>query len=999
MNRAKRWARGEAERIASLAVVLAVACAAAPSAAAYDVVIRRTAHGIPHILAKDWKDLGYGYGYAFAEDNICTIAASYVTVDAQRSRYFGADKSWRFEGNGSVVNNLNSDFFFQRIKDARVVEGLLAKPPPQGPLPQIRAGVEGYVAGYNAYLREVGVGGIPDPSCRGKPWVRPIEEIDVYRYFYKLASLASAGVAIDGIGSAAPPYGGAAVASRSGRAAQAELIPELARRFELESAGSNAYGLGKEATRSGKGMVLGNPHFPWQGSQRFYQSHLTIPGKLDVTGASLFGVPLVLIGHTRTLAWSHTVSTARRFTPYEVRLDPTNPTAYFYDGETRQMKAEKVTVGNTTRTLYSTHHGPMFTSLLGLPLFPWTATSGFALGDANASNFRYLNHFFEVNQASSVRELDTILRRYQGIPWVNTIAADSRGESYYADIGTVPHVTNDKAAACNTALGAQTFDLLGVAILDGSRSACEWGSDPDAAAPGILGPGRMPHQFRDDYVTNSNDSYWLTNPEQPLEGFPRIVGDERRTRTLRTRLGLVMVREQIARGGFDLADVQAAVFNNRQYAAELFRDSLVAMCKANPVLTGTKGPVDVSEACPILERWDGRDDLDSRGALLFRRFATKALNLPSPASAAGAAGVGPPDLYRRPFDASDPVDTPSGLNTDSPSVRRALADAVQELRDFGIPLDARLREWQYELRGEERVPIHGGPGSLGVFNAIGAPFAGARGYPDITTGSSFVMAAHLTGGGAGGCPESRAILTYSQSANPASPFYADQTRLYSRKRWLDMLFCEKDLLRQKLRVTEIGCLAPGAFAAARVRGRSGGVRVSFRRAAAGVPVTLDLLRVGRRGRLRRVGRISRAQSGTVRAPLRDGIYVARLRAKARTGRVGVRVLPFRVRGGRVARLRPHSLPERCGLLRSASLASPVLGARSVLRLRLARRARVRVVLRRAGRVVLRRSLRGRARVRQLRLGRKGLARGRYRVRVVARSGKRRGAATLYALRF
>ena len=46
----------------------------------YNVAIRRTAHGIPHILAADWGSLGFGYGYAFAEDNICTIAESYVTV-------------------------------------------------------------------------------------------------------------------------------------------------------------------------------------------------------------------------------------------------------------------------------------------------------------------------------------------------------------------------------------------------------------------------------------------------------------------------------------------------------------------------------------------------------------------------------------------------------------------------------------------------------------------------------------------------------------------------------------------------------------------------------------------------------------------------------------------------------------------------------------------------------------------------------------------------------
>ena len=79
------------------------------------------------------------------------------------------------------------------------------------------------------------------------------------------------------------------------------------------------------------------------------------------------------------------------------------------------------------------------------------AAVAFSMGDANASNFRYLNHFFEVNQAQSVQELDDIEKTYQGIPWVNTIAADSAGEAYYADIGAIPNVSNDKAASCNSA--------------------------------------------------------------------------------------------------------------------------------------------------------------------------------------------------------------------------------------------------------------------------------------------------------------------------------------------------------------------------------------------------------------------------------------------------------------------------------------------------------------------------------------------------------------------
>ena len=56
----------------------------------------------------------------------------------------------------------------------------------------------------------------------------------------------------------------------------------------------------------------------------------------------------------------------------------------------------------------------------------------------------------------------------------------------------------------------------------------------------------MPTLFRDDYVENSNDSYWLSNPQQPLEGFARIIGDERTERALRTRSGLVMIEQRLA---------------------------------------------------------------------------------------------------------------------------------------------------------------------------------------------------------------------------------------------------------------------------------------------------------------------------------------------------------------------------------------------------------------------------------------------------------------------
>jgi len=50
-----------------------------PAEGAYKAEIRRTAMGVPHIKADTWSGAGYGYGYAQAEDNLCTMADSFLT--------------------------------------------------------------------------------------------------------------------------------------------------------------------------------------------------------------------------------------------------------------------------------------------------------------------------------------------------------------------------------------------------------------------------------------------------------------------------------------------------------------------------------------------------------------------------------------------------------------------------------------------------------------------------------------------------------------------------------------------------------------------------------------------------------------------------------------------------------------------------------------------------------------------------------------------------------
>src|ERR671937_502175 len=564
--------------------------------------------------------------------------------------------------------------------------------------------------------------------------------MDAYLRFYQLVELASGDVAINGIAEAQPPTPTLPipVAGLNVQQTAQSLTDKLP---VLGAIGSNAVAVGSAGMRDHKhGLLLGNPHFPWTGPERFYQAQIHIPGKLNVEGASLFGVPVVLIGNTRWLAWSHTVSTAFRFTPYQLTLVPGSPTTYLYDGRPEQMTSRTVTVqvrqpdGSLkpeSRTLYSSRFGPIFTSIEGIPL-PWTPATAFALADANADNFRVFNHFLDTDMAGSASQVLDILKKYEGIPWVNTIVADRTRHALYADIGAIPNVPNSKAQSCDTALGAATFKLIGLPILDGSRSACNWDTDADAIEPGLFGPSHLPHLFRDDYVTNSNDSYWLSNPHQPLTGFARIIGDEDTARSLRTRIGLIMTQDRVDHGGFTLRDMQNMVFSDRQYAGELTRDQLVQMCRSMP-------PAQVGSACDVLAHWDLHENLDSKGAVLFRRFWDHASSAePSP--------------FSHPFSTSDPVHTPYGLDTNNPQVRLALIDAINDLQGAGIPLDAAPGDVQM---GPGGIPIHGGPGDPnGDFNAIYANFTAGKGFDPILEGSSYVQAVTWHDGP---CPDARTI--------------------------------------------------------------------------------------------------------------------------------------------------------------------------------------------------------------------------------------------------
>ena len=759
-----------------------------PSHGGLSAVIRYTEYGIPHIVARNYPDLGFGTGWAQAADQVCTLADGFVTVRGERSRFFGPDAAT--DGSlSSASDNLSSDLYFRGVRQAGTVQKLLAEPAPLGPSRRVKDLMSGFAAGYNAWLRQ---NRITDPACEGAPWVRPVTPVDVAARFYAIAVLGGQGRATDEITGAQPPTG--ATAKAPAPSAQA-LIRAVRDRSADAGMGSNAVAFSGATTANGRGLLLGNPHYPWHGGRRFWQVQQTIPGELDVAGAALLGSPTVSIGYNSRVAWSHTVSTGVPFDIVRLTLDPADPTVYLVDGKRERMTKRTVNVtvkggSSVTRTQWWTRYGPVVSDTQGNPPLPWTATTAYALSDPNAANMRFADTSLDFGKARGTADILASLGRHQGLPWVNTIAADSAGHSLYTQSPVLPRITDDLAARCSTDLGRVTYPQAGLAVLDGSHADCTPGNDPDAVQPGTFGPARMPTLKDAPYAENSNDSAWLTNADRPLTGYERIFGDIGTERSPRTRGAIEDVSAMAKRGGLTVRDLQKQQFADRVPTGDLAAADLAKACAALPggQATGSGGKaVDVSQACGVLARWDRTANPGSRGALLFDRLWRR---LPTNR------------LWKVPFSASDPVHTPNTVNAGDPAFATALADTVAELRGAGVALDARLGDHQYVVRGGERIPIPGGASRLGVWNVVQPTWdAASGGYTEVSTGSSHIQAVGWNGSR---CPVARTLLTYSQSENPDSPHYSDQTRLFSQEKWVTARFCEKDILASPaLRVVRV----------------------------------------------------------------------------------------------------------------------------------------------------------------------------------------------------
>ncbi len=772
-----------------------------------------TTYGVPHITADNLESLAFGSGYAYAQDNLCILADQIIKVRSERSKYFGPD---RVAGSGDSANII-SDFGYHALGVMKSAETLYPSMSENS-----RALIEGYVAGYNKYLADTGVENLA-PECAGQPWVNPIEPQELVAFIFATSQLASGTEFLDIAFFANPgdageylPYVGVSSNSAPINAIQANLAQKAAslkipdgKQGDL---GSNGWGIGKDKTENGQGILLANPHFPYTGNLRFWQSHVTIPGVLNVIGSGLQGLPgVVNIGFNDNLAWTHTVSTSRRFLVYKLELAEGDRQQYLVDGEVKNIEKKtfyvEVKAGSSSvllsKDFYYSHHGLMIETPPAYNFMSWTDSTAFTLRDSAAENVDLIDHWLAINMATNLEEFQQAYKDYDGIPWVNTMYADDQGNAFYIDKTRVFNLNDTALELMRTdPVLVGTRKAVGFDILPGNTSLFE----PN----GLNSYEQAPKLLRSDYVQNSNDSYWLTNPAEPMSGYSILYGDDFSPLTLRTRMGLTLLSDSAGEDGkFSPAEVEAALLSNRAYLAEITLSDLLSQCQAQgntPVMLDNGLAVDISAGCTALAGWDMRMNQDSTAGHLFREFAFK---------------FDQAQHFTQPFDAADPVNTPNQLTTDG-SALKIFAAAVANIESANFALDASMGDLQFTEKtladgsaSGEKFPWAGAKNQEGGFNVFasaklddtlmpihqytpvldvetGQPLASglsSAGY-HINYGSSWMFVVNFTENG----PVGRGILTYSQSSNTMSAHLDDQNRVYSETTALrPLLFTDADI--------------------------------------------------------------------------------------------------------------------------------------------------------------------------------------------------------------
>ncbi len=676
-------------------------------ALANQVEIRRTEYGVPHIKGETLEAVAFGLAWCQAEDHAVTIMEHMLRARGEISGHAGESE-------------LESDFRNRQFRvRARAIETYHKLSP------DFRSMLEGYAAGFSYYVDRHRAE-LPD-------WVQPITPHDV---------------AAHGL------TGVARFAFNRGKIVE-KMIKNLeagetvAKAFDDREGhmGSNMWAFSPDRTKSGKAILMGNPHQAWSKVATYYEAHLTVPGKLNFYGSTFIGRPVLTTGFNEHLGWTHTVNYPDLEEIYELTIDPSRPDHYLFDGGSVPMQRDDVTihfkkddgVAEETRTYW---HSP-----LG-PIVYRTNTHAYALKSVAYDEFRFYEQWLHLAQCTTYDEFRSVLD-VRAIPMFNIAYADREGNIYYLWNGSIPDIPHKK---------------MGAEPVAASSSADIWTRvHPIAELPQLLNP-------KGGYVQNCNSPPYFTNLHEPLarNAFPNHFPDNRLS--LRTQHSLDIVHNKKK---FSLEEVRDSKFSPGMLLADRVKVDLINVVKK------TKPNEETREALAVLKDWDNTTRAESRGSVLFKSWWAK-------------YSKDNDELYELSWDEKKPTSTPHGIGNTERAVS-AFAEAIAETTKKHGDVAVVWGDVHRVRRGDVDLPVSGGSGLMGCFRALKFKEAD-DGKLIVNSGDSWIFTVEF-----GKSPRAYSVVGYSQTSNEDSPHFNDQTVLYANNQMKQVAFTETEIANQLLR--------------------------------------------------------------------------------------------------------------------------------------------------------------------------------------------------------
>jgi len=533
-------------------------------------LVKRDARGIPHIEAASWQDAIFLQGYVTAQDRLWQMDGIRRFAAGQLSEVFGPA-------------TLAADERSRRMRLREIAEKDLQNLPEaqRAVMVQYARGVNYFIDTHRGdYSLEFA---LPGHSYDPQPWTMA-DSIMVGLIMFKnltdtadedfeRGQLLGPGFNLDRFHTLFP-------------ASQGQYL----------SPGSNSWAVSGAHAAGGKPMLANDPHLEPSVPATWYLVHLKAPG-LNVSGATLPGVPCVISGHNENIAWGVTNLEADVLDLYVENLDPKTG-RYQYKGATQQAQLDRQTIAvkgqkPVALDIWVTRHGPIIFEDKGKAYaMRWSAADGFGFP------------FMDINRAANFQQFRAALSTFWG-PGQNFQYADRAGNIGYQATGAVPIRRN--------------FD--GDLPLDGASGDFEWnGYIPFDQMPSIYNPPSgiiataNQRTFPPDYPFHITgdfaDNYRINQIKSLLTAKPNLTVDDM----------LAVQKDVYSAYDHFLAQQIIAAYQNIGSKNEL-------AAQAIDILRNWNGQMDKDAAAPVITQFTSRE---CGADLLLRVGSSRFPHLPRP---------------------------------------------------------------------------------------------------------------------------------------------------------------------------------------------------------------------------------------------------------------------------------------------------------------------------------------------------------------------------------